>query len=468
MNRFRAAGFGVMALCLFGCLGDDQPGINTGGNVPSQANPTLSVDDVSWLFPAPVTAADLASVIAIKDVTAPDAQNPGQRVAAWPQDAFAQFIAIADGPHGEVNGSANRISLPPEVRSIDAWRIAGIRIDAGAPGLADPVRAQFGQSPQIRLILHPVTENADGSVVIHDIAAHLIFSFVQDVSDAPAAPGCFTRPRPDMAAFRQIVSEAADLRTRLASGVLGDKVTTAGAPLGVHPGLKNPRTAPQVRADMKAFLERHISGRTLSAMAVMGLPGDAGAPWVFLSMLRVPAGVSAEAPQGGFVAVRGPMLDGTQFAQMLTPLGDSPRVQPVPHNNNLSPITCASGVQGPAALPVLARKGVATADILADPAMPAARVKQILATIEDPAASHFFNTDCVSCHTDTRIGMEVLGISSVPGIDTDALPNGPYNVRNFGWSPPIEGPPSRATATRRTLAETEAVVRFINAELLAD
>jgi hypothetical protein len=100
--------------------------------------------------------------------------------------------------------------------------------------------------------------------------------------------------------------------------------------------------------------------------------------------------------------------------------------------------------------------------------MKAAQVSSILARLEDPASSHFFNTDCVSCHTDTRIGMDVLGITQVPGIDTAALPNGPYNVRNFGWSPPIEGPPSRATVTRRTLAETEAVVRFINTDLASE
>jgi hypothetical protein len=61
--------------------------------------------------------------------------------------------------------------------------------------------------------------------------------------------------------------------------------------------------------------------------------------------------------------------------------------------------------------------------------------------------------------------MERLNLTSVPGIDTAALPNGPYNVRNFGWSPPIEGPPSRATVTRRAKAETDAVVRFINTQL---
>ncbi len=464
--RLGRAALCVLALGFAGCLNDNKPADN-GSPPPAAANPDLAPDDVSWLFPAPNSEADLATVISIKDVTVSDPASPGQLVSAWPDAAFQQFLAIADGPHGQLPGSG--ISLPPEVRSIDAWRIAGIRIDAGAPGLAAPIRAQFGQSPQIRLILHPVTVNADGSVTVHDIAAHLIFSFTQDVPDPPLLPGCLPRPKPDLVALRQIVAEAASLRTRLANGAFGaHKVVTAGAELGVHPGLKDPVTAPQVRQEMKAFLQRHISGRNLSAMAVMGLPGDAGAPWIFLSMLRVGPGQSPEAPQGGYVAVRGPMLDGTLFAEMLTPIGDTPRVQPTPHTNNLAPATCATAMFGPAVLPVASRQGVSTADILANPSMKAAQVSSILARLEDPASSHFFNTDCVSCHTDTRIGMDVLGITQVPGIDTAALPNGPYNVRNFGWSPPIEGPPSRATVTRRTLAETEAVVRFINTDLASE
>jgi hypothetical protein len=64
--------------------------------------------------------------------------------------------------------------------------------------------------------------------------------------------------------------------------------------------------------------------------------------------------------------------------------------------------------------------------------------------------------------------MELLNIKDIPGIDPKLLPNGPWNVRNFGWSPPpIKGPGPQATVTRRTAAETAAVVAFINAEILA-
>jgi hypothetical protein len=266
-------------------------------------------------------------------------------------------------------------------------------------------------------------------------------------------------------AFRQIVDELAAMRDKLAHGDFGAPVSTAGADLGVHPGLRNRATAASVRAEMLAFLERHVSPQNLTAMAVTGLPANEAAPWMFVSMLGVPAGVSPEAPQGGYIGVRSPMLDGVHFAEALTAIGTDPRVTPPPHGNNLAAITCRNAMMGPTALPEATRRGVASAEIFADPAMPAARVRSILAQIDNPVTSHFFNTDCVSCHTETRLGMERLNVTRVAGIDPAAMPNGPYNVRNFGWSPPIEGPPSRATVTRRTAAETDAVVRFINTAL---
>jgi hypothetical protein len=55
------------------------------------------------------------------------------------------------------------MGLPPAAQSIDNWYVAGIRVDAGAPGLSDDIRGQFGQTPEIRLIIQPVTRNADGT-----------------------------------------------------------------------------------------------------------------------------------------------------------------------------------------------------------------------------------------------------------------------------------------------------------------
>lgn len=223
-----------------------------GGAVPAQTQtiPPLSADDVSLLFPAPTRAEDFSKLIAVRDLTTQNAQDPTKRDPVWPDAVFQQFVAIANSPATQVAGSTSQIGLPAEAQSIDAWFIAGIRIDAGAPGLSADIRAQFGQRPEIRLIIQPVTRNPDGTPQIHDIAGHLIFDFTLDTPSDPALPGCSPQPRlrPDVDTFKGIVADLAALRTKLAEGQLGaNKVTTAGVPLGVHPGLADATTATNVR-----------------------------------------------------------------------------------------------------------------------------------------------------------------------------------------------------------------------------
>jgi hypothetical protein len=439
----------------------------TGGAVlaQTQAIQPLSANDVSWLFPAPKKAEDFASLISMQDLTVPNLQDPTKRDPVWSHAAFQQFLSIAGSPAAQVAGTPSRIGLPGEAQSIEAWHIAGVRIDAGAPGLSTDIIGQFGQRPQIRLIIQPVTRNADGTPNVHDIAGHLIFDFTTELQ-AGAQPTCSPRPVPDLVAFKAIVAELADLRTKLSEGKLGtNSVTTSGVPLGVHPGLMDPSTAAGVRKEMKAFLERHLSAQRLSAMAIMGLPAGQTSPWIFLSMVNLPPGIVPALPNGGFVPVHGPTLDGQQFAELLNPVGAKSRVVPLPHPNNLNPITCANAALPNPAPPVAQRHGSSTADVfISSPPQPDA-IRKILDLIADPNRSHFFNTDCISCHTETRQSMELLHVTNIPGIDTAVLPNGSWNVRNFGWSPPIEGP-VQGTVTRRTANETAAVVNFVNAQFL--
>ncbi len=424
----------------------------------------LSANDVSWMFPAPTQASDFANLISMADLAVQNPQDLTRRDRVWSDAAFAQFLGIAASPAALVAGTPSRIDLPAEAQSINAWHIAGIRIDPGAPGLSNDILAQFGQSPQIRLIVQPVIRNADGTPTVLDTAAHLIFSFTAGSGAAPQ-PGCLQPPIPDLAAFRTIVAEVADLRTRLGLGQLGaNRVTTTNVPLGIHPGLLDATTRSNVRQEMKTFLERHLSDEHLSAMAIMGLPAGAPAPWIFLSMTKLPPGLVPALPNGGFVPVRGPALDGQQLAEMLNPVGASPRVVPAPHTNNRSPVTCVNAAL-PMPGPALAeRHGSSTAELFADEPIPPATIRDIVDLIADPARSHFFNTDCVSCHTDTRRAMDLLQVTTISGIDPAVLPKGQYNVRNFGWSPPNEG--LQSTVTRRTATETAAVANFINAQLL--
>ena len=429
----------------------------------TQAIPPLSANDVSWLFPVPTRAEDFAKLIAVRDLTTQSPQDPTKRGLVWPYEVFLQFLTIAASPAAQVAGK--QIGLPAEAQVMDAWFIAGIRIDAGAPGLSNDIRAQFGQLPEIRLIVQPVTRKPDGTPQVQDIAVHLIFDFKLKNPNDSTPPDCLVRSMPDLDTFNAIVADLAALRTKLSDGQFGaHKVTTSGVPLGVHPGLADATTALNLREEMKSFLEKYISGQRLDAMAIAGLPAGKPAPWIFLAMLNLHPGDLPALPNGGLVPVPGPTLDGQQFAQMLEPSGTSFQVVPEPHTNNLNPITCKNAAKSAASLPIASRIGDATTEVFVNPALPTDKTKEILDVIADPNKSHFFNTDCVSCHTETRLARDILKITNVPGIDPAALPKDSWNVRNFGWSPAGGW---QATVTRRTAAETAAVVTFINSGLLA-
>lgn len=458
----------VMGAVLGGCGGSSRGGpvvtTQTAGSTTPAIAP-LSADDVSILFPAPTSAADFAHLISVSDLTAPNPQDPSKRDPVWSDDVFQQFLGLAGSSFAQVSGTQTRIGLPAEAQVKANWFVAGIRIDAGAPGLSSDTQAQFGRSPEIRLIVQPVTRNADGTAKVDDIAGHLIFDF--GTFTTPVLPGCLPMRVPDLDAYNSIIADVAAMRTKLATGQLGaDKVSTAGMALGVHPGLADATTVVNLRQEIVALLERHISAEHLDAMAIAGLPANAGNPWIFLSMSFLPKGAPGAPPNGGFVPVPSPTLDGPQFALMLLKAGSVPRVVPTPHTNNLNPVTCKNNAAQPAGLPLADRKGVTTADLFVNPAPTADQTSAIADVVADPAKSNFFNTDCASCHTETRRTMDIPGTAPITGIDPRALPNGAWDVRNFGWGDTGK-PAFQATVTRRTANEAAAVVAFINSDLRA-
>lgn len=453
----------ILAACgACGC--SSHPGRSSDETSKSQAIAPLSADDVSILFPAPTKAADFANLIAVSDLTTPDPTDSTKRDPVWPDAVFQQFLGLA-ASQSQVANTTTRIGLPAEAQTKANWFVAGIRIDAGAPGLSSEVQAQFGRSPEIRLIVQPVTRTADGSPKVDDIAGHLIFDF--GTIAAPSQAGCLPIRVPNIDAYNAIVADVAAMRTKLADGKLGaDKVSTSGLPLGIHPGLVDATTAANLRGEIVAFLERHISWQLLDGMAIAGLPANAGNPWIFLSMAIPPPGTVPGLPSGAFAPVPSPTLEGPQFAIMLLKGGSVPRVLPAPHTNNLNPITCRNNAAQPVGLPVAQRKGVTTADLFVNPQPTAAQTEAIADVVADPTKSNFFNTDCASCHTETRRTMEIAGTAPITGIDPAALPNGAWDVRNFGWGDTGK-PVFQATVTRRTANETAAVVTFINSDLLA-
>ncbi len=428
--------------------------VATGMAAAQTPSKPLAANDVSILFPPPKKAADMANLIALSDLAGPT----GSPQRLWSDEDFARFLVNAENPvrpDRTPDSGVNKIGLPDAVKNIGAWFVAGIRIDPGAPGLSKDIIAQFGRQPQIRLIVQPVTNGPEGFKV-HDTAGHLIFSFTLTPPDPPL-DGCapFPRSKPDDETFKGVIRDVAALRDQLAAGKFGGvKVATAGD-LNVHPGLVGASAKP-FRDAVKAMLEKNLSPGRLGTMAVMGI--DAPEPWIFVSMLKVPV--------AGFIPVPGPTLDGLHVAQMFNITGGK-HVVPQPSTNNQNPITCRHAALQVPPLPATDRKGISTSAFI-DANVADSRVIEIVNIIADPKQSHFFNTDCVSCHTETAQPLtKNVKNFAVPGVAKAVLPKETWNVRNFGWFPSfLQGGPAAPTITRRTAAETADVVSFINSELL--
>lgn len=413
--------------------------------------PLLDMNDVSWLWPAPQNAADLDRVLSISSIQAKDGSD------VWSDDQFQDLIATIESDASKLGES--QIGLRDSFRNKETWKIAAMRVDPTAPGGHVSVVDAFGSSPQIRLVLQPVDVSGE-AVVVHDVAVHLVFAYT--VADATSS-----RKVPDREAFTSILKELDGLKAM--SEMAG--ATTTGKPLGVHPGLK--ANFDGLSQAIKDFLASHLASEKLSAMAVMGLDRALPEPWMFLALGK------SRQPPGRFGPVPFLPVQVIDFRSM--------SVSPPPVVNNRSPIDSRFVV------PVNERRGVATAvlfnrDVALDDFAKLGtdgssevfdsewRNRDIADVVANPITSHFFNTDCVSCHTETRrrIALDVdagpfafrVG-SQVPAIDEDVLPKHDWNVRNFGWFPPhraIGGGPMVATATQRTANETAEVVSFIAEE----
>lgn len=401
--------------------------------------------DVSILFPAPKDAADLTNFISVADLT--DAGG----APLIPDPLFQEFLAIAAGDASKIalpGGQSAQIGLPDGVENIKNWFVAGIRVDVGAPGLSKNVMAAFGQIPQVRLILQPVTTQG-GTIKIHDRAAHMIFSFAK--GRAETQEDCtipmLRKIDPDLTHFRVALADFVSLRDDLAKGSFGGTPITTQGLLDVHPALADTNARKPFRDSLVKMLGKNLSAGQLGAMAAMGLPKSGSEPWIFIAMQRQPG-------TGKLVAVPSPALDGKATAESVRFFGDKVIPAPVSDNLNETMTTCFR--------PPNDRKGVSTATLLK-----AAATEQDTITltdiIADPSKSHFFNTDCVSCHTETRLLRSSSPTTKIAGVAEAVLPKNQWNVRNFGWG--LEAGGLRPTITRRAATETDEVVKAAN-ELL--
>ncbi|MBN8625203.1 MAG: hypothetical protein J0M17_06930 [Planctomycetes bacterium] len=292
------------------------------------------------------------------------------------------------------------------------------------------------------MVLQPVTVRG-GQVRVHDVAAHLVFSF--EVGAArPAVP--------DRVAFQAIVDDLRKLKADLqAAGV-----ATSGTPLGVHPGFH--AAGFDLTARLRQLLVRHTRTQHVNTMAFMGIRSPE--PWFFFAVAKV---------GDRFVAIS-PKSIAPLKSQMLG-VGGVP-VVPAPKNTQFGD------------------RGVATAQLFGNvaarldaAAIPSGsgssadvKLREIADVIANPQRSHVLNTDCVSCHTEsTRRRALNLGAArdelryappaGLSGVDERRLPQSDWNVRNFGWFP--RGATIAETVTLRTANEAAESAEFINREYTA-
>lgn len=440
--------------------------------IAASAPPKLDLNDVSWLWPVPETAQDVDALISMAKLM--DASG----APVWSDEQFEQIVAVADSKSTFIKAEVRRGGSDQEFREQigfdrsfasdkGLWRIAAMRADPSAPGADPAIRKAHGWSPQLRLIVQPVTVRGR-EVEVHDVALHLVYAFF-----TKSAAG---KPIQDEARFQAIVDDLVALK-RLSA----DAGVDTDGPLNVHPGLD--ADVPGLREAVAAFLSKHLSAARLSSVGMMGLPPRAPEPWIFL-----PLGVG----QDGVVDVfrLGPEPAPAQMLSAKTGLNNMFVAPELPADNLRPP------QQKPAA--PLERRGVATAALFQEPVPdldasaqtgvdrdrkpvfdPPIRNRDIPDLIADPRRSTVFNTDCVSCHTETQLRLKHGLKPDGKGPDVEMAPIAPsaiaangWNVRNFGWFPDFLNREKRnkpfPSVTQRTANETLEVVRFIEAHYRAN
>jgi len=411
-------------------------------------------NDVSILFPAPETSQDVSdTIIKLSDFSSDRVLTQSQFEDIITTSTGASMMTLDDGSQipidaGLIPGTTVRIKFPGENRRQD-WALAGLRIDPGAPGLSQPIFDVFGRSPQIRLIFQPIRE-IGGTVRVTDGSLHLTYAFHR--ADDPSQT-CRFHNVPDIEGFSAAVTDLLAIKEKMQSD---HNISTDNVALGVHPAFES--AGPEFKTEIREYLNTHLTTDRLFAASIAAIPLPNPEPWVFVALRKVPGTDRLEAVPSP-ATIQPPTH--INFGQMISFLG-TPSIEPKPATRNLKPIDCRANppFQLPAPVP---GDGVATESAFSGEDTDIVTISQIIA---DPAKSHFFNTDCSSCHSETRKEIDmgrntIAGIAAQAHIDPDVIPKGQWNVRAYGWFPDFfdaAAPGAEETVTRRTATETEEVL----------
>jgi hypothetical protein len=269
----------------------------------------FDVNDISFLWPAPKTQTDMNQLVSLDELLSDGSPILPDNLLSFVLDNAQKNAVTAS------SGAVLKIAFPDiAFQQAHTWKVVGMRIDPSAPGV-DPVAiALFGSSPQVRLIVQPVTLNSNGTPRINDFAMHLVFDFIAGFEPVLTPQGT-QRVIPDKDAFRSVLQSLQDIKAMMQRA----NIPTEGE-LDVHPGFR--KQVPGFAEALKALVKKHLNQQRLAAIAFMGVRQPE--PWIFFALGK---------QNGVFVPFPHPSLN-RSLAQMLTFSGGMP-VVPVPANKNL-------------------------------------------------------------------------------------------------------------------------------------
>jgi hypothetical protein len=406
----------------------------TGTRMAIGQDVTFDVNDVSILWPAPKTGADVTNLI-----SATETINDNSLI--WPAAAFTAVLDAAKNVVvSDPNGASRSISLPDELSKAANWKVVSIRFDPAAPG-TDPAiqkKSPLGVLPQIRLIMQPVVASGD-NVTVFDYTAHLVYSLA---------------PTQNPQGINPSFSPVVDALKKLKTGLKAQGIETAGN-LSIHPGLASATNRRDFTNKLKGLLKQFLTEPKLGAVAFMGL-ADQVEPWIFFP--------TARGKTGQFIVVGSP--------EMFSRRNSAP-VLPSPANKTFGNVGVSTSLLFDPTVNINANVFPTSPENTLN----SLKFSDVADIIANPKVSHFFNTDCVSCHTEsTRRNKFNLSPNSgtlaynrpngISGPDPALVPSGKasWNVRNFGWFP---GSSPMETVTFRTANESADVADFINRVYLA-
>ena len=376
-------------------------------SVCADERPRFDVSDVSYLWPVPKTQADVDALISA------DTSDDAAKVALWDETAFNRMLDIVTSNDAAIthpSGKSRRIALLPEFRDRKTWKVVAFRADPSAPGGHPAIVEKFGSSPQLRLILQPVTVEG-GKVKVHDFTAHLVYSY--STPKGVNIFGVFAPQNPDMVKFRAILDDLANLKAKLkARGI-----DTQGVPLGVHPGLRDNAGGADFASDIRMILLRQVNTNNFFAMSFMGLADSTPEPWVFVAAEKQPDGTFGPAKIPAIEFKSAQMFDRSTAIRLLSRrLSRRTEIQsrifssPSPLGITASPLQALFGDNVDInAIARINSSGTASLD------PNGLKNKDIPDLIANPEMTHFFSNDCFSCHSEST-RRSILNLPHSPAV----------------------------------------------------